>query len=518
MQFDDPAIRVTPIDTIAQARLDDLFSRAALRTPTDYALIDSPNRETFADGAPRYMSYAAADRMVSAIAGRLSQLGLPRNSVIGLHMPNMSEAVLALVAIARAGMIAAPLPLLWRCADVVGALGRAGAKAIIAGGRIGNDNLCDVALQAAAELFGVRYVCGFGAKLPDGVIALDELFTADRLDPMAGLARGDEPAAETAVITWDATSDRSIQGHVPVARSHAQLIAGGLAVAREARLADGARILAAQSFASFPGMATTVVPWLLSGGTLVLHHGFDPEIFVRQCGEHDCDSVVLPGPLAATLNDAGLFSQTVLRNVLGVWRTPERLAASAIWRHASAEMVDVQAFGETGLIAARRASAGQPETFSARPENGSHSSDHGGSAVEISRSKAGTLLLRGPMVPCGAYPPGSAGTDEPHEAEAAGFVDTGYPCRIEPTRLVITGPPAGMINVGGYRFAQRDLSELTGQSEHNASLTALPDPYLSNRLAGRAMDRAAVQRKLIAEGANALIVGAFRNRRDAQAA
>ena len=46
--------------------LDDLFRRAALRRPAEWALIDAPNRRMFADGAPRYVSYAAADRFVSA--------------------------------------------------------------------------------------------------------------------------------------------------------------------------------------------------------------------------------------------------------------------------------------------------------------------------------------------------------------------------------------------------------------------------------------------------------------------
>src|SRR5712692_4452087 len=94
--------------------LDDLFRRASLRRPAEWALIDPPNRRAFADGAPRYVSYAAADRFVSALAGRLHRLGLPRDSVVAIQCTNMVESTLALLGVLRAGMIAAPLPLLWR--------------------------------------------------------------------------------------------------------------------------------------------------------------------------------------------------------------------------------------------------------------------------------------------------------------------------------------------------------------------------------------------------------------------
>ena len=39
-------------------------------------------------------------------------------------------------------------------------------------------------MQVAAEIFPIRFVCGFGANVPDGVIALDDLFTAETLDPL----------------------------------------------------------------------------------------------------------------------------------------------------------------------------------------------------------------------------------------------------------------------------------------------------------------------------------------------
>ena len=502
------------------ATLDALFSRAAFRSPASYALIDAPNRASFATGAPRYITYAAADRAICAVAARLQQFGLPRGSVVALQFPNMAEGAIALLGVLRAGMIAAPLPCLWRRADMILALTRLGAKAIIAGGRIGEDELCNVALGVAAEVFPIRYVCTFGARAADGAISFDALLAADKLDPLIQAGRADANRDEPAVVTWDTTAERP-EGPMPIARSHAQLIAAGLAVVLEGRIDEGATILAVPGQASLSGLASTVLPWLICGGTLHLHNGLDADVLAAQILASECDTVVLPGQLTAPIHHAGMLARRHLRNVIGVWRTPERVAASPVWRHDRARLTDVQGFGEGGLIAGQRQASGRSEPFAVGALKVPRDSARGLPSIEISRSERGTLLLRGPMVPRDASPFGPESGEGPsYKADPAGYADTGYPCRIErETRaLVLTGPPAGLVNVGGYRFVQRALQDQLGPLAQEATLAALPDPLLSHRLAGRAIDRSEARGRLTADGANALVVAAFRDRRKPQAA
>src|SRR5665213_1912233 len=146
--------------------LDDLFRRAGVRHPDAVALIDPPNREHFSDGTPRKLTYAQADRAISAIAARLRSLGLPTDAVVALQLPNTVESVLAFLGIIRAGMIAAPLPLLWQRHDIAAALRGVGAKAILTCARAGHLAPAAVAVQVAAELFSIRHVCAFGYALP----------------------------------------------------------------------------------------------------------------------------------------------------------------------------------------------------------------------------------------------------------------------------------------------------------------------------------------------------------------
>ncbi len=63
-------------------------------------------------------------------------MGLSADDVIGIQLPNIIESILTILGVMRAGMIAAPLPLLWRRADAVAALGRIGVKALITCGRV----------------------------------------------------------------------------------------------------------------------------------------------------------------------------------------------------------------------------------------------------------------------------------------------------------------------------------------------------------------------------------------------
>ena len=254
----------TKTEDLPATTLDDVFRRAAARRPDAIALADPPNRDSFTDGPPRRLTYAEADRVVSAIASRLRTLGLQTDAIVGIQLPNTVESVLTILGVLRAGMIAAPLPLLWRRADMARALGQVGARAIVTTSRIGDFDACAMAMQVAADIFPIRHVCSFGRNLPDGVIALGRPAAWRAPSCRREIERDGNPAAHVALVTFDVTPD----GLVAVARNHAELIAGGLAILLEGGIEPDARLLGCCATGSFAGLALTMMPWLLSGGTL----------------------------------------------------------------------------------------------------------------------------------------------------------------------------------------------------------------------------------------------------------
>jgi len=513
MILGDPALATRIAPTERRLAIDELFRQMASRRPGALALIDPPNRESFTDGAPLRLSYAEADRMVWAIAGRLRRMGLSTDAVVAIQLPNTVEAVLTILGVLRAGLIAAPLPLLWRHADAVAALARVGAKALITCRRAGGFAHAQFATEVAAQVFSIRYVCGFGPNLPDGVVGFDDLFTAAKIDPVPTLDRDRKgnAAAHVGVLTFDIGEN----GPVAVARNHLELLAGGLCVLLESRLQQDTCLLSTLAPASFAGLCLTFLPWLLTGGTLVLHHPFDVNVLARQRHDERCGALVLPAPIAYRLAETDLFAREGQTTVLAAWRSPEQLAGSAPWREHDAALVDVPIFGEAGLLVARRQAGGRPAAIPAGPINAPRDGASAVAVVELVATRTNTLALRGPMVPRHPFPPGVERSDQPHfQIGGDGLVDSGYGCRLDAmtNTLTITGPPADLVSVGGYRFPLVGLRQAIGRIDGAATLSPRPDPLVGQRLVGQAGDAAAMKAALAAAGLNPIIAAAFGER------
>jgi len=404
------------------ATLDDLFRRAGVSHPDALALADPPNREDFTDGAPRILSFAQADRAISAFAAKLRRLGLSTDTIVAIQLPNTVESIVAFLGVLRAGMIAAPLPLLWRQQEIVSALGRIGAKAIVTTSRIGTTTHAGIAMQAAAGLFPIRQVCGFGRDLPDGMVPLDDVFTTGPAEITPAPARLGPAAAHIAAITFDLDL-------IPVARSHVELVAGGLETFLEAGSETDAPTLSTIPIGSFAGISLTVLHWLLCGGSLHLHHGFDPDAFAAQCRVSGSATVMLPAAMISAAADAGLLDDTH-QTVVSLWRAPERMISAREWNNPSA-VVDVACVGEIGLLAARRGANHLPVPIPHGLADASRRVSGAPMVIETNRNVAGMLTLRGRMVPAHAFPPGAEhGHSLRLQPDSAGYIDTGFPCRL----------------------------------------------------------------------------------------
>ncbi len=267
---------------------------------------------------------------------------------------------------------------------------------------------------------------------------------------------------------------------------------------------------------SFAGLISSLVIWLLSGGTLALHHPFDGDVLEQQINEHSCDTLVAPAQLALRLAEIDMPSRLpTLRNVIGLWRAPEQVASSPSWTPQHATLTDVYLFGEAGLFGARRTAAdGAPAAV--LPGMRSAPREAPGSSIsgEIFLTPKGTLALRGPMISAAAYAPPPPPSDSLVAQPPRDYVDTGYAARLDRSTgaICITAPPSGIMAVGGYRFLAQDLQEWARRLGQGALLTALPDRLSGHRLAGRAQDNARAREALGELGLNPLMVEAFRDR------
>ncbi len=494
------------IQTSVSPTLDVLFRRILARKPDALALIDPINKTRVTGQPPKRLTFAEADRAISALAAHFIEAGLPNNSVIAVQLPNTVELMLTVLAAHRAGLVVAVFPLLWRQAELTVALNRTGARAIVTTGKIDGISHADLAMNAAAEAFSIRHVCGFGADLPEGMASLDVALE----NPSTSTRAVVEDGRKAAIISFDVTAD----GFRPIPRTHLHLIAGGLTLSLQSELPQGSTLMSAFAPTSFAGMTSSLVLWLLTAGTLTLHHPFDSDVLEQQIREQSCGTLVVPAQMALRMAEIDLASRLPsVRNVFALWRAPEQVSSSPVWTSGQVALTDIYLFGEAGMFGARRMADGAPAPILPGRQGSPQDAAAATIAGEVFLTPKGTLALRGAMVTPAAYTPpppnGSLVAQPPRD-----FVDTEYAARLDRSTgaICITAPPSGIMAVGGYRFLSGELQEWARRLGQGALLTALPDRLSGHRLAGRAHDNARARAALNALGLNPLMVEAFRDR------
>ena len=398
--------------------LDALFRKTAKKHPERLALVDEPNRASWTSGEARSLTYEEADREISRLAGLFKALGLTPDSVVGLQLPNTTDAAVLILAALRAGLIVTPIPLVWRGREIADALSIAGAKAVITTDQMEGAAAANWMRDAAVEVFGLRYVLGLGDDLPDGLISLSTVLAevGDEIPP-ADIVRGEKAADHLATLTWSvAASGRPL----PVPRTHNHWVAAGLATMLESRIADGARIVLPYSMTGLAGLGSGIVPWLLAGGTLHLHHPEDLSGIAKHAEAVTADLIVVPGTLAAS-TARRLKTPTTLA---AIWHSGMEREGEPISGHT---VVDVTLIQEFAALAQRR----EGESYSQALPLGQRQGAGGISVAELkldtpdgsaSRSSgAASLLVRGAMVPECAWP-GARREDWPDAA--GGFLRT----------------------------------------------------------------------------------------------
>src|SRR6185312_42299 len=151
-----------------------------------------------------------------------------------------------------------------------------------------------------------------------GVVSLDEVIEGARKGarPVEG-RRCDGPS----LVTFTARRGVPL---LPVLRNEDELLAQGAMTVLALDLDTRDVILNPYPLTGPVGLSLGLMPWLISGATLIQHHPFDYEAFVEQLATTGATVTALPAPGLAELAKDGVLQspQCRLRRLGAVWPGP----------------------------------------------------------------------------------------------------------------------------------------------------------------------------------------------------
>lgn len=265
----------------------DYFKEHARANPDLTALVDPLDREELVGTPPERVTYGELERSVDATATALLAMGIGKDDIVVVQLPNCWELAMLYLAIARAGALIAPLPVQWRERELAYVVSHTGAKAFI----------------TVDEFKNFQHLA-MGAKVKTNNPGLKYLLTLPQVKEMSrsainedALQKVDVDANDIFTLCWTSGTEAEPKG-CPL--SHNNWLNQGRLVAEIAGVRKGDIQLTAGPLVNMASVGTTFIPWLIVGGTFVLHHPFNPQLFIKQMiTEHVNYTLLVPAVVNA---------------------------------------------------------------------------------------------------------------------------------------------------------------------------------------------------------------------------
>jgi len=287
--------------------VDATFRTWAAKQPELEAVADPPNRQELLEGEPRRLTYGELASEADRATVALHELGLRRNDVLVVQLPNCVEQFVIYLACARLGVIISPVPVQYREHELAHILRLSGAVAALMGEArsAGANTAMFLGLREAAPKLAT--LLSINREVPPGVMSLSARMDSiiDPTDASARLATAAAPGGDDIFsLCWTSGTEAQPKG---VPRSHNVWFALGRLAVSLSRIQHGERMLNPFPLVNMAGFATSFFPWLIMGCTLVQHHPFKLPLYLQQLREDRIDfTAAPPAILTAMLHNEAL--------------------------------------------------------------------------------------------------------------------------------------------------------------------------------------------------------------------
>ncbi|MGC8659070.1 MAG: class I adenylate-forming enzyme family protein, partial [Desulfomonilaceae bacterium] len=246
--------------------LDD-FCQHAARIPDKTAIVDPLNKETLLGSPAERISYFELSKAVDGMATALLQCGIQKDDIIIVQMPNCWELAMLYLAICKAGAIISPAPMQWRSKDLNYVASLTEAKAFITVNSFHGFNNLNLAKEIQQKNPWIKTILTYQDV---------RRMIGEKPDP--GLSGILIDGNDIFTVCWTSGTEAQPKG-CPLShnnwRCQSSLACGVVALPDDVQLTAGPLV-------NMASVGTVFVPWLLQGGTMVLHHPFDPMLLLKQ--------------------------------------------------------------------------------------------------------------------------------------------------------------------------------------------------------------------------------------------
>ena len=249
------------------ATLLDRFADTVEAAPDREAVVDPPNTDALVGRDPERFTYAEFDDRIDRIAAGLRDRGIGTDDIVVAQLPNTWELAALYLAIARAGGVISPLPVQWRRRELEHVV-----------------ELTDAELFITIDEFNGFDHVAMGRNATDDLASLEEVVTLAEVREMS--TGGSSPTDDVATGANEVFNLEWTSGTTAAPKAcpmtHNNWHGMPILPLLDYELGDPQTILCTAPLVNMTAVGVNYVPWLLTGGTLVMHHPIDFDLLVDQ--------------------------------------------------------------------------------------------------------------------------------------------------------------------------------------------------------------------------------------------
>lgn len=260
-------VKYTELGVWSDTTLIDYFKEHVKANPDKICMVDPYDREALTGTKPERLTYAQFDHAIDATASALANIGIGKDDIVIVQLPNIWELAMLYLAIARIGAVITPVPVQWRMAELKHVAALTEAKAFITSPDFHSFNRVELGKMLQKELPALKQV-----------LSLDEIREMSQGEVENNLDDVDIDSNDIFTICWTSGTEAQPKG-CPMSHNNWK---GAMAVQEPAGINPRDVLLTAGPLVNMGSVGTVFIPWIILGGTMVLHHPFNPTVFMQQ--------------------------------------------------------------------------------------------------------------------------------------------------------------------------------------------------------------------------------------------